>query len=95
MKLFCFDPRKQHNVIAGEYNPDTKIFFKKVTKRHYMILEKGYGISEDILTYLFNVGCLGIHIQSKTGLYISKIEDWLKKPIKDYGSGGQRFLGVK
>jgi hypothetical protein len=98
MKLYCFDPKKQRNVLAGTLKVDglkTYYFYKKVTKRHFMIKEHGYGIQEEILQRLLQEKVSRIIIKTKTSEIISDLEDWLKQPIKNYGHGNQRFLGGK
>ncbi len=94
MKLFTFDPKKQKNVLAGEYSIELKTFYKKVKPHMYMIIERGYGISEDVLQQLIHLDCQYIIIHSKTRTINSTLKDWLNKPIKDYGHGNQRFLKV-
>ena len=92
MKIFCFDPKKQRNVLAGEYNPSDFTFIKKVNKRHFMVLEKSYGIQEEVLQQLKKIGCINVLIITKKKMIISLLEDWLKRPIKNYGHGFQRFI---
>jgi hypothetical protein len=92
-KIYCYDPKKQKNILAGEYDPQIYTFVKKAKKNHFMILEHSYGIQEEVLQQLNKLGCYEIHIQTKTGVIISLLDDWLKRPIKNYGHGNQRFLG--
>lgn len=93
MKLYCFDPKKKKIILAGIYNEDLKIFFKDVKPSHFMVIEKSYGIQDEILQQLKRLGCQDICIKTKLFYIQSKLEDWLKKPIKNYGHGNQRFLG--
>lgn len=95
MKIKCFDPKKQRNILAGTYNEDLKIFFKKVKNNHWMVIEKAYGIQEEVLQRLKQLGCESVCIETKISNIQSKLEDWLKQPIKNYGHGNQRFLGGK
>jgi len=95
MKIYCFDTGKNRNILAGEYYPGLHNFVKKVTRKHYMVLEKGYGIQEEVLQQLKSLGCISVSIVTKTGISISLLENWLKQPIKNYGHGKQRFLGGK
>jgi hypothetical protein len=95
MKIYCFDSGKSKNILAGEYNEYDYTFIKKVKSNHYMIKERGYGIQEEVLAQLKNLGCINVLIITKTGQYISLLEDWLKQPIKNYGHGKQRFLENK
>jgi len=93
MKLYTFDKKKNKNVLCGEYNDTEQTFIKKVTNKHYMIIEKGYGIQDSVLQELNRLTCKHVIIVTKTGKLISALQDWLVKPIKDYGHGAQRFLG--
>ena len=95
MKILCYDPKKQKNVVAGHYNETLKTFFKEVTKRHWMILEKGYGIQDIVLQQLKELGCEKICIKTKLSYINSDLKDWLNQPIKNYGHGDQRFLRIK
>ncbi len=97
MKIYTYDPKKQKTILAGEVLEENYLpyFLKKVTKRHYMILERGFGISESVLQQLIHLGVTDIRIKTKTGIILSNLEDWLKRPIKNYGHGKQRFLGGK
>jgi hypothetical protein len=97
MKIFTFDPKKQKAVLAGEVLIDDscfEYFYKKVKKNHFMIRERSYGISEDVLQQLVHLGITKIIIETKTKKIESNLEQWLDCPIKDYGSGKQRFLKV-
>jgi hypothetical protein len=93
MKIFCFDPQKRKNVYAGEYNPTNYTFSKQVNQNHFMILEKGYGIQEEVLQQLSELGCKNIVIKTLKGIQVSLLADWFKQPVKNYGHGRQRFLG--
>jgi len=95
MQIYCYDPKKQKNILAGEFNSFDFTFIKKVKKNHFMVIEKSYGIQEEVLQNLKKLGCINILIITKTGQQISLLEDWLRKPIKNYGHGLQRFLGGK
>lgn len=95
MKIYCFDPKKGKNILAGEYNSFDYTFIKKVNRNHFMVLEKSYGIQEEVLQQLKKIGCINIIIITKTGQQISLLEEWLKRPIKNYGHGNQKFLGGK
>ena len=95
MYIYCFDKGKNKKVLAGEYNSYDYTFLKKVKPIHYMIKEKGYGIQEEVLQDLLDIGCINILIIAKDKMYISFLEDWLKQPVKNYGHGEQRFLNIK
>jgi hypothetical protein len=95
MKIHCFDPRKNKKVLAGEYNPVDYTFIKKCKKSNYMIIEKGYGIQEEVIENLGRIGCINILIIVGDKQYTSLLTDWLKEPMKNYGHGVQRFLKIK
>lgn len=95
MKINTFDPIKNKHVCAGEFDPTTLTFTKKVSPRHYMIIEHGYGISENVLRTLQELGCCKIKIITKMKEYNSILSDWMCRPIMDYGHGKQRFLSVE
>lgn len=95
MKIYCFDPKKNKNILAGEYNEFDYTFIKKVKSNHFMIKEKSYGIQDEVLQQLQKLGCLNILIITKKGLQITVLQDWLRQPIKNYGHGNQRFLTTR
>ncbi len=92
MKLFTFDPKKNKQVMAGEYNPELKTFYKKVKPHMYMVIERGYGISEEVLQQLIQLDCKYIIIHTKTRTINTELKNWLVRPIKNYGHGLQRFI---
>jgi hypothetical protein len=94
MILYSFDPEKNKKVIAGEFIPFNYIFHKKVNHKHFMFIEGGYGISEDVVQQLIDLDCQRIEIQTKKRMLEFSFEELLKKPTKDYGHGKQRFLPV-
>lgn len=94
MIIHSFDPSKGKQVVAGEFDYQTFTFSKKVTNRHYMVIQHGYGISEDVIQQLIHLGCNTIVIKTKNKEYTFKFEELLDSPIKDYGSGKQRFLKI-
>jgi hypothetical protein len=98
MKIYCYEPRKEKNILAGEIkicNDGYKYFYKKVLPIHFMIVEHGYGIQEEVLQRLVQEKVERIIIKTNTSEIVSKLEDWLNRPIKNYGHGAQRFLGGK
>ena len=95
MKLFSFDPQKNKNVLAGEYNKKIRTFFKDVKPEHYHIKEHGYGISEDVIQQLTHLGCSYIQIRTKTKTYNFTFLLWQMASIKNYGHGNQRFVRIK
>ena len=90
--LYTHDPKKNKKVLAGTYKEE--IFFKKVSSRHFMVKEQGYGIQEDVITKLKELGCEGVYIETPTTTYKTKFSDWLNQEIKNYGHGNQRFLSM-
>lgn len=93
-KLFCFDPRKNKTVLAGEIELDT--FFKKVEPKHFMKIIQGYGIQENVIEQLKSKGIKNIKIITNVSQYASTLDDWLAPDIKvlDYGNGKQRFMPI-
>ena len=93
MKIFTYDPGKQKKVFAGNFK--NGVFYNRVKKKHYMRLEKGYGIQEDIVQKLKELGCNQIVLSciDKASFfnmaYVERLEP------KDYGNGPQRFLGAE
>ena len=94
-KLFVYDIGKKKIVLTGYYDHSHKVFFKMCVSEHFMVKEHGYGISEEIIQRLQQLGCNKIKIHTKTVTLISNFEDWLKRKPKDYGHGLQRFLRVE
>lgn len=92
MKIYCFDPGKQKTILAGEYNPDTQTFTKKVNKRHFFIKLKTYAIQEQVISQLEKLGCINIVIIAKNKQLISLLKNWSSSPIYDFGHGRQYFL---
>lgn len=95
MRIYCYDQKKSRNVLVGEYNDFDYTFIKRVKSNHFMVKEKSYGIQEEVLQQLKKLGCINVLLITKTGQQISLLDDWLKKPIKNYGHGNQRFIGGK
>jgi len=96
IRLNAYDPKKDKEVFAGIYNAETKTFVKNVTKRHYMILEVGYGIQLEVMDNLARWGCKKIEIRTKTLIYTVLFETWYKQGNhKNYGHGEQVFFPVR
>lgn len=96
MKILTYDTKKKKVVLCGEFIGDT--FFRNVKPYHYMKVVGGYGISEDAFQEIISKGCKKIIIKEITteNSWESRIEDWIGHcHIADYGSGKQRFLGLK
>ena len=94
MGLFSYDPKKFKRVLAGEFDYFDYTFTKKVNNRHYMVKEKGYGISEDIIQQLIHLDCGLIRIETKKNIYEFNFDDLLNQSIKNYGHGEQRFCKI-
>jgi spore coat polysaccharide biosynthesis predicted glycosyltransferase SpsG len=94
MFIHCYDPKKRKNVLAGEYNQVDNTFIKKAKPEHFMVIEDGYGIQEDVIQKLKEMGCINILIITKNNRYLSVLEDWLKLPIPNHGHGKQRFMPI-
>lgn len=90
--LYTYDPKKNKKVLTGTYKDG--FFFKKVSSRHFMVKEQGYGIQEDVIEKLKELGCERVYIETPTNTYRTEFSDWLKQEIKNYGHGNQRFLSV-
>jgi hypothetical protein len=95
MKLYTFDKKKNKRVFCGNYDEKESTFVRKVSRKHFMIIERGYGIQEEVLQELNRLQCQSIIMITKTGRIVSALTDWLQRPTKDYGHGPQRFLGGK
>ncbi len=93
-RIFSYDPQKKKSVLAGIYDFVFCEFTKEVKPRHFMLREKGYGISEDVVQQLINLNCRIISIYTKNKDYHFDFETLLNAPIKNYGAGEQRFLKV-
>jgi len=93
MIIKTFDPKKQIEVVAGAFDQTTRCFSKEVQPAHYMIKERGYGISEDVVQQLKELGCLAIKVKTKKNKrYVYMFKDILNLEVKDYGHGKQRFM---
>ena len=92
-KIYFNDLTKEKKVLTGLFDDVSKTFFKKVKKNHYMRICKGFGISDDVLCQLKELGCENISISGFAN-FESKLEDWFKKPAKNFSHGFQRFMGA-
>lgn len=96
IKINAYDPKKDKEVFAGVYDTNNRTFIKTVTKRHYMIKEKGYAIQAEVMDMLNRWGCQKIIIKTKTKIYSVKFNMWYKSgTVKNYGHGDQNFFPVK
>ncbi len=72
------------------------IYLKKVnSKKHFMRLYQGYGISEITLRDLKTNGCYEIRIQTESDLYKISVEDFEKHQIKANYDDPQIFCPIK
>lgn len=96
MKIEIFDPGKNKNIVAGLWDANTRTFIKKVTKKHYMIKEGGYGIQARLIDDLSWAGCVMIKIKTNKETYSLPFQTWYDNgTYKDYGHGEQCFYPVK
>ena len=95
MKITAFDTEKGKEVHVGMYDKKTKTMTRKVGKEHYMVKEKGYGIQDDAVAMLSNLGCEKIHLELDTQTLEYPFSIFDSKPVKDYGHGNQYFLTVR
>lgn len=93
MIIHTYDPKKKKQIVAGELCGN--YFMKTIGKDHFMIKERGFGIQEDVLQTLQEVGCERIIVRTKKFIYGTTLEAWIKQPVRDYGHGKQRFISVK
>lgn len=96
MKIYCFDKKKNHDVVAGDIQGDT--FIKKVNSSKHLIKKyNGYGIQTSVIPELLirGVKTLVFELSTRSILSIS-IEDFSKKCIKDdLGSGMQSIIPAR
>ena len=90
MYLHTYDAKKKKNITAGEFS--NGVFTKEVKPFHYMVTEKGYGIGEDVIKKLIDLGCTKVIIMAKTRTVTVPFADVLKSEVKDFGHGKQRFV---
>ena len=94
MILKTFDKKKGKMVFAGEIRDGN--YCRKVSNRHYMVKEKGYGIQSTVFAELVKRNIKDVilstpHTTLKAPLYI-----WMAKGrSRDYGHGEQVFLSVE
>lgn len=90
MILHTYDARKQKKLVAGEFS--SGVFTKTAKPFHFMVIEQGYGIAEDVIQKLITLGCVKVVIKTAKSTKEILFSELLKKPIKNYGSGKQRFV---
>jgi len=96
IRLKAYDPKKDKEVFVGVYMQHTATFVKNVGKKHFMILEQGYAIQEEIMDNLKRWGCKKIELRTKKSIYTVLFETWYNYGNKkDYGHGSQIFFPIK
>lgn len=90
MIIKVFDETKNKFVVAGSLKG--KVFTKRVKPNHYMILERGYGIQEEVRDILNQNECETIRIITPKSTYELDFEDIKDISSKDYGHGKQIFI---
>jgi len=95
MKITVYDPKKRKKVTVGTYNVAKRLLTKKVNDEHFMRIEKGYGISEDVVDQLRDLNCKWIDIITPVASYKVSFYTFLRYGnVKDYGHGSQRFISI-
>lgn len=92
MDILTWDKKKHKMVLCGYFDHITHTFCREVKKKHFMHLEKGYGIQESCIQDLIHLKCEGVIMKTPDGLFTSKFNQWLSQTTSDYGHGLQRFL---
>ncbi len=90
--------RKGRLITAGEYDPDKKIFYKKVIPaKHFFRIVDGYGISYEAFLNIKSKGCKKVLIKEKGGFnWSSDLKTWEDSgKVADFGSGKQFLLSLK
>jgi hypothetical protein len=94
MDIHTYDPGRNKMVKAGTLSKD--VYTKRVNDKHFMVLEQGYGIQEDVMADIENAGCKTIRLICKRNVYHIPFETWKKKGRRsNYGHGTQVFLNKK
>lgn len=95
MIITTHDPKTKKVVKVGELVD--KVFYKKVSSKHFFKLSQSYGIQEVVMQVLQEEGCEYIVFETPTGKLLSEFRQWLEPGVKvqDFGHGKQRFLPVK
>jgi hypothetical protein len=86
-----YDQKKEKEVTAGLY--DGVVFTKMAKEKHFMRMFNGYGIQEEALQKLKELGCQRVIIKTNNdGNYYSLLDDWFQCEVRQFGNGQQRFL---
>ena len=92
MRITTFDKTKNEEIFVGMYDTETRTLNKPVNRENFMIKEAGYGIQEDVVVKLRDLGCEKIVIKADNILYEFPMPLLETQSPKDYGHGMQRFL---
>jgi len=96
IKIITFDTQKNKDVVAGFYYPDSGNFEKKVKQSNYMLKESGYGIQNEVMRRLSQVGCQFISVLIDNKIYRTRFTEWFHQGnIKNYGHGLQNFYPLE
>ena len=89
IRIMTFDPRKNGRVLVGDYQDG--VLTRRVTSNHFMKKEQGYGIQEDAVERLKELGCTSVHYITSSREFDIPFIEYLNAKSKDYGNGLQRF----
>jgi hypothetical protein len=95
MKLLCYDPKKNKQVLVGELIGNT--LFRDVEPEHFMRIVQGYGIQEVAFQEILKKEVKFIILKEThtDKRWKADVETWKKKgKVADYGHGKQRFLSL-
>jgi hypothetical protein len=98
MRIYTTDPRKGHQVLAGEYDEETKTFTRHVKPEHFVRVGQGYAIQQSVIDQLATLGCLHVILILIDGKKIpSEFWHWTgeRSFAKNLGHGWQRILPLK
>ena len=92
LKITTYDKKKKENIVAGYFVGST--FIKPVKKTHFMKVEGGYGIQEDVIQKLIKLNCSHVLIRTSVFSYTIDFNEYITAIPKDYGHGKQRFVRI-
>jgi hypothetical protein len=91
-KIITYDPAKGKKVLVGTLIDGCLL--KRVSSKHFMKVEQGYGIQEDAIEKLKECRCITVLITTETKTYEIPFQRYLDARPKDYGNGLQRFVKI-
>jgi len=94
MRIYTYDPYKEKKIYAGKI-VGSCFYTERKYKDHYMRIELGYGIQDDVLSQLMGHNVISICIKDEKGRHHSQIGEWYYGQPKDYGHGNQRFKRIQ